>query len=105
MPITRRWPKRAPKGDYAAECADCGVLWRRSELQPKGDGQLFCPDCIDGRDAVTLNDLNARAAASLGPTQRVYSGGNFTRDDYSDVTDVAEAVGNVTFGRQGFGGG
>lgn len=54
---------------------------------------------------MTLNDLNARAAASLGPTQRVYSGGNFTRDDYSDVADVAEVVGNVTFGRQGFGGG
>lgn len=105
MPVGRHWPRRAPKGDYSAECDVCGVLWRRSQLERKADGTLCCPDDAAGRDIVTLNEGNARAAAALGPTPRVYSGGSIHQSDYSDVTDVAETVGNVTFGRQGFGGG
>jgi hypothetical protein len=80
-------------------------MWRRSKLEYKGDGLLYCPDCIEGRDAVTLSELNAQAAERLGPTPRVYAGGTFHTDDHSGVQDVAEVVGNVTFGRQGQGGG
>ncbi|HXT99482.1 MAG TPA: hypothetical protein VN903_00730 [Polyangia bacterium] len=80
-------------------------MWRRSELERKADGLLYCPDDVDGRDIVTLNELNERGAERLGPTERVYSGGSFHRDDHSGVQDVAEVVGNVTFGRQGQGGG
>lgn len=73
-------------------------MWRRSQLTPKADGTLVCPDDVKGRDIITLNDGNARAAASLGPTGRVYAGGTYPRDDTSDVVDVATVVGTVTFG-------
>jgi hypothetical protein len=103
MPISKH--NRVERGDFAANCDDCDVLWLRSELEKKGDGLLYCPDCIDGRDAVTLNLLNEQAAHQLQPAPRVYSGGSFHTDDHSGNQDVAEVVGGVTFGRQGFGGG
>ncbi len=105
MPISRHWPKRALKGDFSANCDICGVLWRRSELTRKADGLLYCPDDADGRDAVTLNDLNARAAEAIGTQERVFSGAALQKDTYTDVVDVATVVGDVTFGRQGEGGG
>lgn len=103
MPVGTHW--RGQKGDFSASCDDCGVLWMRSELERKGDGLLYCPDCVSGRDAVTLNEANAKAAAALRPVERVYSGASFQKDSYTDVVDVATVVGDVTFGRQGFGGG
>ena len=105
MPVSRHWPKRAPKGDFSATCDICGVLWRRSELTRKADGLLYCPDDVAGRDTVTLNDLNARAAEAIGTQERVFSGGSIHTDSYADVVDVATVVGDVTFGRQGEGGG
>lgn len=80
-------------------------MWRRNELVRKGDGLLVCPDDAEGRDVVTLNELNAIAAQAIGPTERVYSGASHQTDTYTDVVDVATVVENVTFGRQGFGGG
>lgn len=103
MPIGKH--DRFERGDFQAACDDCGVMWQRSELEKKADGLLYCPDCIDGRDTVTLNEGNARAAEAIQTQQRVYSGGQFPVDDYSDAGDVADVVGSVTFGRQGFGGG
>lgn len=103
MPISKH--NRTARGDFAANCDDCGVLWLRSELEKKGDGLLYCPDCIDGRDAVTLNLQNEQAAHELQPAARTYTGGSFRQDDLSGVQDVATVVGGTTFGRQGFGGG
>ena len=44
---------------YPVACAVCGVTWARSKMRYDGSGQLVCPDDY-GRDAVTLDRLNAR---------------------------------------------
>lgn len=56
--IPSKW-SRAWRGDYECTCDVCGVRWRRSQLKRKADGLLYCPDDMDGRDAVTLSELNA----------------------------------------------
>src|SRR5262245_36856081 len=96
MPIRRR--QKTTKGDFAADCDICGVQWLRSELARKADGTLVCPDDVDGRDVVTLNEGNAAAARAIEAQPRVYDGGRVAKDDYSGVVDVASAVGQVTFG-------
>lgn len=102
MPVGRRWPKRAQRGDFSADCSICGVAWRRSQLTRKADGLLYCPDDVHGRDAVTLNEGNARAAESLRQQPRVYDGGSLTKDTYTDVVDVATVlVTPPTFGNGG----
>lgn len=55
--IGRRWPTSAPRGDYSAQCAYCGAVWRRSQLRRDGQGNLMCPD-DDGLDPVTLDEAN-----------------------------------------------
>lgn len=57
--IGKRWPRNAPRGDYTAECSYCGVAYRRSSLVRDGSGRFACPDDARGRDAVTLDRLNA----------------------------------------------
>lgn len=102
MPIGRQWPKRAPWGDFSAECDICGVLWRRSQLIRKADGFLYCPDDAAGRDVVTLNEGNAAAAAQLRIAPPREDGGTFRQDvDPSSVVDVATVVERVTFGNGG----
>lgn len=74
LTIGRRWPTSAPRGDYAETCAICQVKYRRSQLVRRADGVLVCqgPGTLndaDGRDAVTLDRLNAEHARSVGRTQ------------------------------------
>lgn len=98
MPITRRWPKRAPRGDFTADCDVCGVAWRRSQLVHKADGRLCCPDDVRGRDTVTLSEGNAMAAANRrGPAPRVGEGGTFTLNQET-VPDISTKVPHITFG-------
>lgn len=61
-------------------CDICGVMWRRSQLERKADGLLYCPDDRDGRDPVTLARLQAERAketrAPLPPSDgRMYARG------------------------------
>src|SRR5688572_4883548 len=76
VPIGKRWPSSAPRGDHAACCDYCGVRWRRSELKRDGSGQLYCPDEGTGKDAVTLSLENARGAEESAQRRRRVSGGN-----------------------------
>ena len=69
--IGRRWPASAPRGDYAETCAICQVKYRRSQLVRRADGLLVCsgPGTLDdaaGRDAATLDRLNAEHARNAG---------------------------------------
>ena len=69
--IGRRWPASAPRGDYAEMCANCQVKYRRSQLIRRSDGVLVCsgPGTLDdaaGRDAATLDRLNADHARAIG---------------------------------------
>ncbi len=57
--IGRHWPSSAPRGDYPAYCDYCGVKWRRSLLKRDAAGLFRCPDEGNGRDAVTLAQLEA----------------------------------------------
>lgn len=62
--IGKDWPKSAAPGDYAAACDICGAMYRRSQLVRMRDGNLACTgsgtnDDAKGRDAVTLDALNA----------------------------------------------
>ena len=99
MPVGRRWPQRAPRGDFSCECDICGVVWRRSQMVRKADGVLGCPDDASGLDVVTLNEGNAAAAAALKTSNPREDGGTF-RSDVSPAVegDVAGIVGGVTFG-------
>ena len=60
--IGKRWPSTAPRKDYPAYCAFCGVKWRRSELRRDTAGRLVCPDEGDGLDEVILTQMNADGA-------------------------------------------
>lgn len=61
--IGRHWPKSA-RGDYRADCSDCGAPFRRSQLRKNRAGHYLCESCDGGRDIVTLTEANARAAQS-----------------------------------------
>jgi len=74
------------------------VVWRRSQLERKADGFLYCPDDAAGRDIVTLNEGNAVAAAALRMVVPRQDGGTLRNDVTPPDTDVAEVVGGVTFG-------
>lgn len=90
--IGKRWPKTAPRGDYQAACDYCNVMWRRSQLRRDGAGLLVCPDEGDGRDAVTLSELNAAGAqAQRGPVS-TNDGGRFFKGE----AGVAEATQRLT---------
>lgn len=58
--IGKKW--HGDPGDYTAMCDLCGVYWPRSKLWKDAAGSLRCPDEGDGRDAVTLSRLEARAS-------------------------------------------
>ena len=76
--IGRRWPRKAPKGDYVAMCDYCGVNWRRSKLIRDRAGYLVCPDDRGGRDAVTLAEEAAAAAQDAGDiASNYYDGGKY----------------------------
>lgn len=60
--IGRRYPRRRANGDYTAECAYCGVTWHRSRMTKDAGGKYVCPDEGSGRDATTLDRLNAASA-------------------------------------------
>lgn len=63
--IPRRYPNLpGPPGERRVFCDYCGIKWYRSELHRDASGFLACPDEGDGRDATTLDRLNARAAAA-----------------------------------------
>lgn len=75
LTIGRRWPTSAPRGDYAETCQICQVKYRRSQLMRRTDGVLVCfgPGTLndaDGRDAATLDQLNAGHARSAGTRTR-----------------------------------
>lgn len=74
--IGRRWPKRAPKGDFVAMCDYCGANWRRSQLIKDRAGYLVCPDDQGGRDAVTLSE-EAAAASVDSSGYSMYDGGKY----------------------------
>jgi hypothetical protein len=101
MPVGRHWPKRAPRGDFSAECDICGVVWRRSQLELKADGFLYCPDDVSGRDIVTLNEGNVAAARAREMAVPRESGGTLRNDVTAPTDDVATVVGSVTFGNGG----
>lgn len=54
-----------PRGDYRAICAYCGSAWHRSEMYRDAAGMLVCPQEGKGRDAVTLDRINAANAAQV----------------------------------------
>lgn len=58
--LYKNW-KFAPRGDFESMCSICGVACARTKLRRKADGLYYCPDCQPGRDAVTLNHLNAES--------------------------------------------
>lgn len=66
LTMPRRYPGKAPPGERRVSCDFCGIKWyrRASGMYRDASGQLRCPDCADGRDAVTLDRINAEAAAS-----------------------------------------
>lgn len=78
--IGRTWPSDAPKGDVRATCSYCGVRYRRSQLRKDRAGLLACDRCGDGRDVVTLSELNALAAASRHRTDPIDGGGNYNNN-------------------------
>lgn len=61
--ISRHLPRNRPYGDYEVRCDLCGVTWYRSQMRKDRAGRLRCPDDREGRDPVTLSELNAAAAA------------------------------------------
>jgi hypothetical protein len=77
------------------------VVWRRSQLERKADGFLYCPDDKNGRDVVTLNEGNVAAAAMRPTSVPREEGGTFPNDVTPPSADVAEVVGGVTFGNGG----
>lgn len=86
--IGKRWPTAKPRGDYAAKCDYCDVLYRRSQLRRLPNGALACfgPGTNDdamGRDEVTLSRANAEAAKERKRTPRFGGGGG--RPDARDV--------------------
>ena len=74
--IGRRWPRRAPKGDFVAMCDYCGANWRRSLMKRDRSGYLACPDDQGGRDAVTLAEEAADAAMDT-ESDSLYDGGKY----------------------------
>lgn len=90
--IPRRLSRDRPRGDYRAMCDYCGCTWHRSDLMRDASGLLRCPD-ETGRDAVTLDRLNARHSMQRRPVYRKdggstdpTSGGDGTLPDTSLVT-------------------
>ena len=62
--IGRHWNREdARRGDFAAMCDYCGVMWPRKELRRDAAGMLACRDEGQGRDAVTLARESAAAAS------------------------------------------
>jgi hypothetical protein len=62
--ISRNYsPLPGPVGERRVSCAYCGLKWMRSECVRDASGFLACPDDREGRDAVTLDRLNAQHAA------------------------------------------
>jgi hypothetical protein len=64
----------------------------------KADGQLYCPNDADGRDAVTLTELNAQGFHGF-PELPARDGGNLTKPPAETITNVADVIGRVTFGK------
>lgn len=54
-----------PPGERRVTCDYCGIEWYRSQCRRDPAGFLACPDDQGGRDTVTLNRLNAEAAAQV----------------------------------------
>lgn len=63
LTMPRKYPLPAPGGERRVFCDYCGIKWYRSEMKRDASGRLACPDDQSGRDAVTLDRANARAAA------------------------------------------
>lgn len=72
--IPRRLNRNDHQGDYRCLCDYCGITWMRSELVRDGSGLLRCPD-ETGRDAVTLDRLNAQHSLQRRPVRRKDGGG------------------------------
>ena len=62
MPIGKNNAVRP--GDYAHECAVCGVNWLRSELRRNAEFFLICPDCWGGRTKKELDEMRAPLPAT-----------------------------------------
>lgn len=75
--IGTQWPE-SRRGDRQAQCDICKVVWYRSQLTRKADGLLYCPDDVDGRDAVTLSVGNAEGSRRRG--RRPNTGGSLYKD-------------------------
>ena len=73
LTVGRKCPAYAPRGDYSANCDDCGVRYRRSQLRLMPSGRLLCRDagtlvCARGREVGELDEANQRAAANVSRT-------------------------------------
>lgn len=75
MPVGKRRPRSSPRGDSSALCDVCGVLWYRSRLVRKSDGNLYCPDDVRGMENVTLAEGNARDAVRIIRERQVRDSG------------------------------
>lgn len=73
--IGKKWPKKAPRGDYQAACDFCGAHWRRSQLKTDTGGMLYCPDEGDGLDSAGLSEMNASMAERVVRSPRWTGGG------------------------------
>ena len=65
LTIPRKYPGSAPPGERKVMCDYCGMAWLRSVCRRDASGFLACPDDQDGRDTVTLDRINAQAAAQV----------------------------------------
>lgn len=59
-----------PRGERRVTCDYCGAKWMRSDCIRDASGFLACPDDQEGRDAVTLDRLNAASASSIDAVPR-----------------------------------
>lgn len=83
--ISRRWPRSAPRGDYAACCDYCGARFRRSQLVRKSNGLLACKWDAEGRDEVELSRANLAAMRSRSRTPRMRGGRIDTDAPYTAI--------------------
>lgn len=82
-PVGKRRPRNSPRGDSSALCDICGVLWYRSALVRKADGNLYCPDDVRGMDSVTLSEGNARDAVRIIRGRRTRDSGGQDTSGFS----------------------
>lgn len=74
--IRRKLSRGHSPNDTQRMCAYCGVVWYKSRLKMDRSGNLYCPDEGNGRDAVTLSEGNAAAAATYRPRIPIHDTGS-----------------------------